>query len=139
MIMYQQQDTVALIRVYSLPFDAKLRKPTALASGNSEISVGDAVGLSESGNMASEGEDEGVGVDTSVGANVGTSVTTSDIGDGAAVGLTVGALLGSIVGARGEDELVAVGDTVGWLDGPVGTNVGIAVTKSDDGDGAAVG
>ena len=47
--------------------------------------------------------------------------------------------LGAIDGARGEDELVAVGDTVGWLDGPVGTNVGIAVTKSDDSDGAAVG
>jgi hypothetical protein len=47
--------------------------------------------------------------------------------------------LGAIDGARGEDELVAVGDTVGLLDGPVGTNVGIAVTKSDDSDGTAVG
>jgi hypothetical protein len=31
------------------------------------------------------------------------------------------------------------GTAVGWLDKPVGTNVGIAVTRLDTGDGAAVG
>ena len=55
------------------------------------------------------------------------------------MGLTENALLGANVGVALCKSDDSDGTAVGWLDNPVGTNVGIAVTRLDAGDGAAVG